>query len=378
MSQCEKLNCDFTDISMQYACVVTSLDNTMNEMVINGHSANHKSNKRDSDVLAILMYDTNTKHIPRNLGLLFYSLTTLVMLNTSLVEIKSQDFDGMMELEHLEISLNLLTSLPINTFSKLTKLRTINLSWNQINTIQNGVFSNNLNLESLFLYENNIKFLGSTLFDGLPMLNIVNLENNTCVTKKYEGSTEIIQLKNDIQNHCNDFYEKPTMETTQSPIIVQQIKINELEQELLNTKEQQQQNAIEMENLKADLIAAIRDHQDERDEVITLSGKNTNLELQFYGLNKEILELKELRQSDRIAIRETKKELLNLNEQRQKDHFEVDRVKNQLLEALKYQELQQLKISNLIDKKNQCEAIKIIAINSYNICSDQLGGELIS
>ena len=97
-----------------YTCEVTSLDNKNNKMVITGHNGVHQSKKNDADVKVIYIDDTNTKYIPEGLGTLF-NLTYFVSVNSQLVEINAEMFEGMDNLEKLYLDLNKLTSVPLNT-----------------------------------------------------------------------------------------------------------------------------------------------------------------------------------------------------------------------------------------------------------------------
>ena len=101
------------------------------------------TNKNDADVKAIWIHDTNTKYIPTNLGSLF-NLTVLRMTSTQLVEIKAKDFHVMQDLQYLNFFENKLSSVPLDVFAKLTKLKYIYLSYNQIEELPNGIFGNNL------------------------------------------------------------------------------------------------------------------------------------------------------------------------------------------------------------------------------------------
>ncbi|CAO1294345.1 unnamed protein product, partial [Diamesa serratosioi] len=131
---------------------------------------------------------------------IFKDLQNLKTLKLNGNQLKSlHDFAGMENLEELNLYNNKLTSVPIDVFSTLPKLKVIGLGGNQIEEIPNGVFSNNLQLERIFLYENKIKFLGSSVFDGLTELNYVSLLWNVCIDKNYEGSSGINQLKKDIK-----------------------------------------------------------------------------------------------------------------------------------------------------------------------------------
>ena len=130
------------------------------------------------------------------------SITELNLHYKQLVEINAEMFEGMDNLEGLYLGGNKLTSVPLNAFMKLTKLKRIGLHNNQIEELPNGLFKNNVNLETIYLYQNKLKFIGSTLFNSLKKLNIVELDNNVCINKDYSGSTAITQMKKDIKTHC--------------------------------------------------------------------------------------------------------------------------------------------------------------------------------
>ena len=217
MSHRERLNCKFEDFDSRYTCVVSSLDNTHNNLTIYGNSGEHKANKNDADVKRIWIQNTDTKYIPTNLGSLF-NLTALRMWNTQLIEIKAKDFHGMQDLQYLSLKNNKLKSVPLDAFATLTKLRFISLESNQIEELSNDIFSNNLVLETIFLSDNNIKYLGTEIFNSLEKLDWVCLYGNICVNKNYRGKTEINQLKKDIKMKCKNPNEFPaTTSTTETP-----------------------------------------------------------------------------------------------------------------------------------------------------------------
>ena len=254
-----KLECGFGDVyyfsfDWLYSCKVTSLDNPNNNLNIDGYSGYHKANKNDADVKGILIHETNTKYIPLNLGSLF-NLTALHMVRTQLVEIKATDVHGMQDLEELNFWDNKLSSVPLDAFTTLTKLKYIFLTSNQIEELPNGIFNNNLELNSIHLEYNKIKYLGAEIFNNLKELYFVGLDDNICVSKNYYGATEINQLKDDIKMKCKNPNEVPAMATTttrrtttttQNPMEVKLIEMQEknrkLEEELREAKEQQQTN----------------------------------------------------------------------------------------------------------------------------------------
>ena len=85
LSHGEKLNCQFKDgtfhlVGNVYYCSVTSLDNSKNNLTIDGFTGVHVANRNDNDVKGIYIHNTNTKYIPANLGFLF-NLTALSLQN---------------------------------------------------------------------------------------------------------------------------------------------------------------------------------------------------------------------------------------------------------------------------------------------------------
>ena len=219
----EKLDCEFKNtfysgVGWFYHCFVSSLDNPQNNLTIDGYSGGHEENKNDANVKGIWIHGTNTKYIPASLGSLFH-LTVLRMEWTQLVEIKARDFHGMQYLEQINLNNNKLSSVPLDVFATLTKLRIISLSENQIEELPNGIFVNCLRLQQIYLSNNKIKYLGTEIFHELTNLNRVHLKNNICVNKVYNGKTKVIQLKEDMRMKCKNLNEVPAMITaTQIPM----------------------------------------------------------------------------------------------------------------------------------------------------------------
>ena len=206
VSNRQKLNCVFDDqgyylVGLVYSCKVTSLDNTQNNLIIEGYSGVHMANKNDADVKGIWIHDTNTKYIPTNLGT-FSNLTLLYMVSTQLIEIKTKYFHGMQDLKSMSFLSNKLTSVPLDAFATLKKLRLIDLSSNQLEDLPNDIFKNNLELEEIYLSDNKIKYLGTEMFNGLQKLDYVDLFGNICLNHFYVGATQITLLKDDIKLNC--------------------------------------------------------------------------------------------------------------------------------------------------------------------------------
>ena len=205
LSHGEKFKCEFKDGSFNsvgnvYYCYVTSLDNSFDNMTIDGFTGVHVAGRTDNNVRGIWIEGTNTKYIPTNLGFLSH-LTTLIVRNSNLIVIKAENFLGMQNLEYLELYNNKLTSVPLDAFSTLIKLKYLSLSFNQIEVIPYNLFSNNLNLERIDLDYNKIKFFGSGVFDQLTKLKVLYLSGNFCINENFR---DIIQLKHVLKSKCKN------------------------------------------------------------------------------------------------------------------------------------------------------------------------------
>ena len=68
LSHGEKLKCQFEEdffyVGTVYYCYVTSLDNSFNNLTIDGFTGVHMTNRTDNNVKGIWIQDTNTKYIP--------------------------------------------------------------------------------------------------------------------------------------------------------------------------------------------------------------------------------------------------------------------------------------------------------------------------
>lgn len=183
-----------------YTCRVTSFENGNNDKIMTGYTGKHLDKKDESDVKMIYMSNLNVKFIPENIGLLF-NLAALSMRDCELIQIRTKDFNGMEDLEYMDLAGNKLKVIPSNAFYSLKSIRSIELSYNQIEELPNGVFSNNVDLVRTHLIHNKIKLIGSTVFDDMSDLAQVNLEGNVCVSKYYY---HIEELKKDVQTYCKN------------------------------------------------------------------------------------------------------------------------------------------------------------------------------
>ncbi|XP_040013613.1 vasorin b [Xiphias gladius] len=103
---------------------------------------------------------------------------SLYLFANGIEGLAAEDFDGMANLEMLDLSQNQLTELPDRVFEPLTSLRNLDLSSNQITHISEECFHGMALLERLYLYSNLIKTIHPAAFNGLEHLLELKMQGN--------------------------------------------------------------------------------------------------------------------------------------------------------------------------------------------------------
>lgn len=124
---------------------------------------------------SILCFQRRSSRIPKGVGL---STKSLFLFANGIESLTAEDFDGMDNLEMLDLSQNRLTELPDMVFEPLTSLRNLDLSSNQITHISEECFLGMALLERLYLYSNLIKTIHPAAFNGLENLLELKLQGN--------------------------------------------------------------------------------------------------------------------------------------------------------------------------------------------------------
>ena len=88
-------------------------------------------------------------------------------------------FDGLSNLEELNIGDNKLTSLHEDLFDGLSSLKTLSIRANEITSLPEGIFDDLDSLEYLYLHQNKIAALPDGIFEGLANLYRINMDGNT-------------------------------------------------------------------------------------------------------------------------------------------------------------------------------------------------------
>ncbi|XP_038126000.1 vasorin b [Cyprinodon tularosa] len=129
--------------------------------------------------MSILCSQRRSSTIPREVH---FSTKSLYLFANGIEDIKAKDFDGLVNLEMLDLSQNKLTSLPERVFEPLISLKNLDLSSNQITYISEECFQGMPQLERLYLYGNHIEKIHPSAFNGLKHLLELKLQGNMLTT----------------------------------------------------------------------------------------------------------------------------------------------------------------------------------------------------
>ncbi|XP_034047079.1 vasorin b [Thalassophryne amazonica] len=128
-----------------------------------------------SAVDSILCFQRRSPNIPQGVP---QSTKNLYLFANGIEGLMPKDFDGLENLEMLDLSQNKLTELPDKVFKPLSSLRNLDLSSNLITHISKDCFHGMALLERLYLYSNQIKTIHPAAFNGLEQLLELKLQGN--------------------------------------------------------------------------------------------------------------------------------------------------------------------------------------------------------
>jgi Leucine-rich repeat (LRR) protein len=157
------------------------------------------------------------EHLGKFLKLTNNSLTRLIMSNLHIVQLDSNVFDDLTNLEELEIVHDIeLTGLPKGLFKKTPKLKRLVLSDNKLQNLTWEEFEGLSSLEELDLFDNQITYLdASKIAKNLPKLKILFTEMNLLpcghrknfrkeIKEKFHRSVEVPERYPDLYISCDE------------------------------------------------------------------------------------------------------------------------------------------------------------------------------
>ncbi|KAM8845473.1 vasorin b [Spinachia spinachia] len=124
---------------------------------------------------SIFCYQRRSSTIPKAVA---PSTQSLYLFANGIEDMTTKDFEGLENLEMLDLSQNKLTELADRVFEPLTSLRNLDLSSNQITHISEDCFQGMALLERLYLSSNHIETIHPTAFNGLEHLLELKLQGN--------------------------------------------------------------------------------------------------------------------------------------------------------------------------------------------------------
>ena len=137
-------------------------------------------------------------------------------------------FDGLSNLEELNIGDNKLTSLHEDLFDGLSSLKTLSIRANEITSLPEGIFDDLDSLEYLYLHQNKTAALPDGIFEGLANLYRINMDGNTGAP--FAITVTLEQLHNGI-----DYVDLGLLSTTTLTIPAGETKSNAAENYALNS-----------------------------------------------------------------------------------------------------------------------------------------------
>lgn len=106
------------------------------------------------------------------------NLQKLYLRKCRLGQIDDKAFEGLTNLIELDLSHNLLTSVPAATFQYITSLRDLTLASNPIQKIESHAFSNILSLTKLDVSHCDLQSISASAFENLDSLHSLKLNGN--------------------------------------------------------------------------------------------------------------------------------------------------------------------------------------------------------
>lgn len=131
---------------------------------------------------------------------------TLVLRDCNVGMIDYEYFQPMMNLKHLDLSMNLLKELPRNIFYHLKGLKSLNASRNIIHTIDKDVFSNMIQLKEVDLSYNYLKITYKLFGKSLKFLDFShNVEVDIAQSSFEDLQLETLILKQSLKKFPDTF-----------------------------------------------------------------------------------------------------------------------------------------------------------------------------
>lgn len=168
------LDCEFVNgpfysiIGYAYQCRVQDTTKIVSDFkFVDSVNGNHQNSNSNSACQMLFVWGTIFHFIPRGIGEFLTGLEAIWI-----------HYGGLKKLKNLE---------------QFPNLRYIYARHNEIEELSPDVFKENLNMEWIDLQFNHIKLIDGAIFLNFANLTNLNLRNNYCIDKHYNGKMKVIQ-----------------------------------------------------------------------------------------------------------------------------------------------------------------------------------------
>jgi Leucine-rich repeat (LRR) protein len=174
----------------------------------------------DDDIEAIFGTSLSIEYLPVKVADTFPELILYEITLCHVKEATKSNFERLFKLQNLNLRRNEISSIDEDAFDDLIALIGLDLSSNRLHTM---AFFNYHLLKALNLADNRIAFLDPDTFSGLNFLHYLNLNDNECIDKLYEGNINEYEIKSDIRRQCSPvdvkvkYSNNPWLNPPQSP-----------------------------------------------------------------------------------------------------------------------------------------------------------------
>ena len=125
------------------------------------------------------------------------NLKELFLASNNLTELQTGVFNNLTRLETLDLGYNQISHLQQGLFNDLFNLELLDLRRNTLQSLEEGVFDSLYNVDNLYLNDNNLKDLPPSVFRELRNLAALNLTSNAIETihsKSFDGLENLVML----------------------------------------------------------------------------------------------------------------------------------------------------------------------------------------
>lgn len=145
-----------------------------------------------------------------NLPILFASpfttqgatITHLILFMNQVQAVGNGFFNGLVNLEYLNLGGNSIQVITPQMFAPLVNLREFLAPMNSIETLHPRLFERNLNIEIIGLELNNINAVGPNIFNDLSRLQTINFNGNRCINQTFNLTETPIAVVNETLREC--------------------------------------------------------------------------------------------------------------------------------------------------------------------------------